>query len=55
MVDVKVRGNAIIEKICAEHMPCPLMSSIVDDCIAKGKDYQRGGARYNTRYIRVLV
>lgn len=52
MVDVKVRGNAIIEKICAEHMPCPLMSSIVDDCIAKGKDYQRGGARYNTRYIQ---
>ena len=50
MVDVKVRG--IIEKICAEHMPCPLMSSIVDDCIAKGKDYQRGGARYNTRYIQ---
>ncbi len=28
------------------------MSSIVDDCIAKGKDYQRGGARYNTRYIQ---
>ena len=52
IVDVKVRGNAIIEKICAEHMPCPLMSSIVDDCIAKGKDYQRGGARYNTRYIQ---
>lgn len=52
MVDVKIRGNAIIEKICAEHMPCPLMSSIVDDCIAKGKDYQRGGARYNTRYIQ---
>lgn len=52
MVDVKVRGNAIIERICAEHMPCPLMSSIVDDCIAKGKDYQRGGARYNTRYIQ---
>lgn len=52
MIDVKVRGNAVIEKICAEHMPCPLMSSIVDDCIAKGKDYQRGGARYNTRYIQ---
>lgn len=52
MVDVKVRGNAVIEKICAEHMPCPLMSSIVDDCIEKGKDYQRGGARYNTRYIQ---
>ena len=52
MVDVKVRGNAIIERICAEHMPCQLMSSIVDDCIAKGKDYQRGGARYNTRYIQ---
>src|SRR5699024_2872535 len=23
-----------------------------DDCIEKGMDYQRGGARYNTRYIQ---
>ena len=52
MIDIKIEGNAVIENICAKHMPCPLMSTIVDDCIEKGKDYQRGGARYNTRYIQ---
>ncbi|MBC2577115.1 glycyl radical protein [Peptostreptococcus russellii] len=51
-VDIKMRGNQIIENIYAKHCPAPLMSVIVDDCIEKGMDYQRGGARYNTRYIQ---
>ncbi|RDY26596.1 glycyl radical protein [Romboutsia weinsteinii] len=51
-IDIKVKGNLIIENIYAKHVPCPLMSSIVDDCIEKGMDYHRGGARYNTRYIQ---
>lgn len=51
-VDIKVEGNMIIENIYAKHCPAPLMSVIVDDCIEKGIDYQRGGARYNTRYIQ---
>lgn len=51
-VDIKVEGNMIIENIYAKHCPAPLMSVIVDDCIEKGMDYQRGGARYNTRYIQ---
>jgi formate C-acetyltransferase len=28
------------------------MSIVIDDCIAKGKDYNDGGARYNTSYIQ---
>lgn len=51
-IDIKVRGNSIIENIYAKHCPAPLMSVIVDDCIEKAMDYQRGGARYNTRYIQ---
>lgn len=51
-IDIKVRGNLIIENIYAKHVPAPLMSVIVDDCIEKGLDYHRGGARYNTRYIQ---
>ncbi|MGL5752315.1 MAG: pyruvate formate lyase family protein, partial [Paraclostridium sp.] len=53
-VDIKVRGNLMIETIYAKHVPCPLMSTIVDDCIEKGIDYHRGGARYNTRYIQFV-
>lgn len=51
-VEIKIRGNNVIENIYARHMPAPLMSVIVDDCISKGKDYNAGGARYNTNYIQ---
>lgn len=51
-IDIKVRGNSIIEKIYATHMPVPFLSVTVDDCIKKGQDYNAGGARYNTNYIQ---
>ncbi|SPF44148.1 formate C-acetyltransferase [Candidatus Sulfotelmatobacter kueseliae] len=50
-IDVKVRGNNIIERMYADYMPAPFLSILVDDCIAKGKDYNDGGPRYNTNYI----
>ncbi len=51
-VNIKVKGNNVIERIYAKHMPAPLMSVIVDDCIKDAKDYNAGGARYNTKYIQ---
>jgi pyruvate formate-lyase/glycerol dehydratase family glycyl radical enzyme len=51
-IDIKVRGNQVIERIYARHMPCPFLSLLIDDCIATGKDYHDGGARYNTTYIQ---
>lgn len=51
-VELKVRGNAIIERLYARYLPCPFLSLLIDDCIAKGKDYHDGGARYNTTYIQ---
>jgi formate C-acetyltransferase len=51
-VDIKIRGNNIIERLYAIYMPAPFMSLLVDDCIVKGKDYNDGGARYNTTYIQ---
>ena len=50
-VDVKVRGSNIIERIFAEQMPAPFLSTLIDDCIKKGRDYNDGGPRYNTTYI----
>ena len=50
-VDVKVRGNNVIERLYADYMPAPFLSLLVDDCIAKGKDYNGGGPKYNTTYI----
>jgi pyruvate formate-lyase/glycerol dehydratase family glycyl radical enzyme len=51
-VNVKIRGNDIIERLYAEHLPVPFLSLFIDDCIARGKDYNDGGARYNTNYIQ---
>ena len=51
-LDIKIKGNRIIERLYAEYLPAPFLSLLVDDCIKKGKDYHDGGARYNTSYIQ---
>jgi len=51
-INVKVRGNNVIERLYAEYMPAPFLSMLISDCIATGKDYHNGGARYNTSYIQ---
>ena len=51
-VDIKIEGNNIIDRIYARNMPVPFLSLMVDDCIAKGKDYLDGGPRYNTSYVQ---
>ena len=51
-IDVKIRGNNVIERIFAESMPVPFLSILIDDCIENGRDYNNGGARYNTSYIQ---
>ena len=51
-IDLKIKGNNIIERLYAEYMPAPFMSLLFDDCIKKGKDYHNGGPRYNSTYIQ---
>jgi formate C-acetyltransferase len=51
-VDVKIKGNVVIERLWAEYLPAPFLSILIDDCIARGKDYNDGGARYNSSYIQ---
>lgn len=51
-VDIKVRGNSVIERLYATYMPAPFLSTLIDDCIAKGRDYHDGGPRYDTTYIQ---
>ncbi|MBU8922204.1 MAG: glycyl radical protein [Bacteroidales bacterium] len=51
-VDIKIRGNIIIEELWSEVLPAPFLSLLIDDCIVKGLDYNSGGARYNSSYIQ---
>jgi formate C-acetyltransferase len=50
--DIKIRGNNVIEKTFASWLPVPFLSLLVEDCIKNGRDYNCGGARYNTSYIQ---
>jgi pyruvate formate-lyase/glycerol dehydratase family glycyl radical enzyme len=52
LIDVKMRGNNVIERLYATYMPAPFLSVLIDDCVARGRDYHDGGARYNTNYIQ---
>jgi len=52
LIDVKMRGNNIIERLYATYMPAPFLSILIDDCVDRGCDYHDGGARYNTNYIQ---
>jgi len=44
-IDIKIKGNRIIEKLWSKNLPAPFMSILIDDCIKEGKDYNSGGAR----------
>lgn len=49
---IKKTGSNVIEELYACFLPVPFLSVITNDCIEKGKDYNDGGARYNTSYIQ---
>ena len=50
-IEIKIRGNNVIERLYAAYLPAPLLSLLVNDCIATGRDYNDGGPRYNSTYI----
>jgi pyruvate formate-lyase/glycerol dehydratase family glycyl radical enzyme len=52
IVDQKVRVSNYIDRMFAKYAPAPLLSVLIDDCIAKGRDYYNAGPRYNTSYIQ---
>lgn len=53
-LDLKLRGNLLIGRLYASDMPAPFLSVLTDDCIARGVDYNAGGARYNNTYVQFV-
>jgi len=51
-VDIKTAGSNTIEQYYARYLPVPFLSIVTNDCIKRGKDYNAGGARYNTSYLQ---
>lgn len=53
-LDIKMKGNDIIEALYAHYFPVPFLSLWIEDCVQKAKDYNAGGAKYNTQYIQIV-
>ena len=53
-LDIKMKGNDIIETLYAKYLSVPFMSLWIEDCVKNAKDYNGGGTRYNTQYIQVV-
>jgi formate C-acetyltransferase len=53
-LEIKLRGNQMIERMFAQLMPAPFLSVLTDDCIKRGLDYNAGGARYNNSYVQFV-
>ncbi len=53
-IDVKEKGNDVIESIYHENLPVPFLSLWIEDCVENAEDYNSGGARYNTQYIQIV-
>lgn len=47
MVDTMLAYTKVAEEHWYELNPAPIMSGAFRDCIAKGRDYSRGGCKYN--------
>lgn len=53
-MDIKMKGNDLIEGIYAQRLPVPFLSMWIEDCIQNARDYNSGGSRYNTQYVQVV-
>ncbi|WP_136081260.1 trans-4-hydroxy-L-proline dehydratase [Pontiella desulfatans] len=52
VIDQKIRVSNYIDRMFAKYAPAPFLSVVIEDCIAKGRDYYDAGPRYNTNYIQ---
>ncbi len=48
LIDQSIAYNNMLGRAHQFLRPTPLLSSLIEDCIAKGKDVTHGGARYNS-------
>ncbi len=46
-VELMVKGSCAIQTVHAQVAPTPFLSTVIDDCLEKGRDVSSGGARYN--------
>lgn len=53
-IDRMIKAEDVVEKAHQECLPSAFLSTVIDDCIEKGMDVTRGGARYNLSGIQMI-
>ncbi|MDR3322352.1 MAG: formate C-acetyltransferase/glycerol dehydratase family glycyl radical enzyme, partial [Synergistaceae bacterium] len=52
VIDTKIEVDNYLRSRYAEFFPATFLSVVIRDCIKNGRDYYRGGPRYNADYIQ---
>lgn len=50
----KVKIDDYLDELYGTTTPAPFLSLYIADCVERGQDYYRGGARYNSDYIQCV-
>jgi len=49
-----IKACEVVEECHQVHLPSPFLSSVIDNCLDKGKDVTKGGATYNFSGIQAI-
>ena len=53
-IDEMMKAEVIVEKAHQDCLPSAFLSTVIDDCLEKGLDVTRGGAKYNLSGIQMI-
>jgi formate C-acetyltransferase len=53
-IDRMIKACDTVDRLHAEILPSPFLSSVIDDCLEKGLDVTAGGAHYNLSGIQAI-
>lgn len=53
-IDKMMDAEKVVEKAHQDYLPSAFLSTVIDDCLEKGLDVTRGGAKYNLSGIQMI-
>ena len=53
-IDEMMKAEVVVEKAHQDCLPSAFLSTVIDDCLEKGLDVTRGGAKYNLSGIQMI-
>lgn len=53
-IEEMMKAEQVVEKAHQECLPTAFLSTVIDDCLEKGLDVTRGGAKYNLSGIQMI-